>query len=144
MEIVAKKGVEVKEEAKKAVNKNEFKEAFEKQKEKINMKLKYYMEQVALAHQELVIDKINKKGLGKFLEKKRRFPKFTTVRKNGWFYVFFDNKTIEGEFIVAIKDEDPSKVNIDKIMASDKFKINIERQDKNYDDVRIVDVEPKK
>lgn len=91
----------------------------------------------------LVKEMLIKKGYGYLLNtEKTRFPKISrTIAPDGWEYIFADNKSKQGAFIVAIGPWEPS-TNFDfskrgETYASSEITYNFKWQDKNFDAVRL-------
>ena len=73
---------------------------------------------------------------------KMRFPKINrSIAPDGWEYIFVDNESKQGDFIVAIGPWEPdTKFDFSKIsdyQASYQTKYTFKWQDKNFDAVRL-------
>lgn len=57
--------------------------------------------------EKIIKDKLTEKGMGNLLEGigSRRFSKLLSIKMDGWTYIFADNDTDEGLFIVAIRQQ---------------------------------------
>jgi hypothetical protein len=57
--------------------------------------------------EDLIASKVKEKGYGHLIEgiEKRKFPKLCMIKQYEWTYVYADNDTDEGAFIVAFKEE---------------------------------------
>lgn len=55
---------------------------------------------------DLIKSKLEEKGFGHLIKgiEKKRFPKITSITKDNWSYIYADNDTDEGAFIVAMED----------------------------------------
>jgi hypothetical protein len=56
--------------------------------------------------EKLIREKLTEKGFGHLIEgiEKRRFPKICQIKQGEWTYVYADNDTDEGAFIIAYKE----------------------------------------
>lgn len=61
---------------------------------------------IVAKNDDLIRQKLKEKGFGYLVEgmEKRKFPKIMRIIQNEWEYIYADNDTDEGAFIMAIKD----------------------------------------
>jgi len=88
-------------------------------------------------------EKLKEKGFDHLISTdKHRFPKITRcIAFDGWEYIFVDNETLQGEFIVAVgpwehfTSVDSSKLSTYTIYSTTSY--TFKWQDTNFDAVRL-------
>lgn len=96
---------------------------------------KSIIDSVISTRDEFIKQKLLEKGYDRLVDEMNycRFPKMCIVSYDGWQYVFVDNGTIQGDFIVAVK----IAAGVFNSLSPTEIKANIEWQDTNFEAVRI-------
>ena len=93
---------------------------------------------VVSARDEFIKQKLIEKGYERLTTEMKycRFPEMSIVSHDGWQYVFVDNGTVQGDFIVAIR------ITTDAFnpLSPTEIKAGIDWQDADFEAVRIPEI----
>jgi hypothetical protein len=109
----------------------------------MNEVLKKMQEEMHAKKEAFIKEMLEKKGYQNIIPaEKMRFPKINrSIAFDGWEYIFVDNQSKQGDFIVAIgpweHDNNFDFSKISDMSASCQTTYTFKWQDKNFDAVRI-------
>ena len=110
--------------------------------ELMNQMTQKMVSQMQEKREAFIKEMLSKKGYKHLIPtEKMRFPKINRSLSDGWEYIFVDNESKQGDFIVAIGPWEPD-TNFDysklsEMSASCQTTYRFKWQDKNFDPVRL-------